>query len=99
MGINRLKGFQLVDGGLSYWPGQGSSDEWGTNYAGHFLIEAQNRGYTLPAGMMDALIRFQKGKANNWVPNSNDFYGGDLSQAYRLYFLALAKKTRNFCNE
>jgi uncharacterized protein YfaS (alpha-2-macroglobulin family) len=92
MGINRLKGFQLVDGGLSYWPGQGSSDEWGTNYAGHFLIEAQNRGYTLPAGMMDALIRFQKGKANNWVPNSNDFYGGDLSQAYRLYFLALAKK-------
>ena len=91
-GINRLKGFQTTDGGLSYWPGQGSSDEWGTNYAGHFLIEAQNAGYTLPAGMFDELIRYQKSKANNWVPNSENFYGGDLSQAYRLYVLALAKK-------
>ncbi|TKC10081.1 hypothetical protein FA048_07690 [Pedobacter polaris] len=91
-GINRLKGFQTTDGGLSYWPGEGSSDEWGTNYAGHFLIEAQNAGYTLPAGMFDELIRYQKSKANNWVPNSENFYGGDLSQAYRLYVLALAKK-------
>ncbi len=91
-GINRLKGFQTTDGGLSYWPGQGNADEWGTNYAGHFLIEAQNAGYTLPVGMMDELVRYQKSKANNWVPNSNNFYGGDLSQAYRLYVLALAKK-------
>ncbi|WP_316767041.1 alpha-2-macroglobulin family protein [Pedobacter frigiditerrae] len=91
-GINRLKGFQTTDGGLSYWPGEGLSDEWGTNYAGHFLIEAQNAGYTLPAGMFEELIRYQKSKANNWVPNSENFYGGDLSQAYRLYVLALAKK-------
>ncbi|RYF09642.1 MAG: hypothetical protein EOO42_23675, partial [Flavobacteriales bacterium] len=35
---------------------------------------------------------YQKSKANNWVPNSENFYGGDLSQAYRLYVLALAKK-------
>lgn len=91
-GINRLRGFQTTEGGLSYWPGEGTADEWGTNYAGHFLIEAQNMGYTLPVGLLDNLIRFQKNKANNWVPNSNNFYGGDLSQAYRLYFLALAKK-------
>ena len=91
-GINRLKGFQTTEGGLSYWPGEGSSDEWGTNYAGHFIIEAQNQGYTIPVGMVDELIRYQKTKANNWVPNSNNFYGGDLSQAYRLYVLALAKK-------
>jgi uncharacterized protein YfaS (alpha-2-macroglobulin family) len=90
--INRLKGFQTVDGGLSYWPGEASADEWGTNYAGHFLIEAQNLGYSLPAGLLDGLIRFQKAKANNWTPNSSNFYGGDLSQAYRLYTLALAKK-------
>ncbi|WP_199140767.1 alpha-2-macroglobulin family protein [Pedobacter sp. ASV12] len=91
-GINRLKGFQTTEGGLSYWPGEGSADEWGTNYAGHFLVEAQNAGYTLPVGLLDELIRYQKSKANNWVPNSNNFYGGDLSQAYRLYVLALAKK-------
>ena len=91
-GITRLKGFQTTEGGLSYWPGEGSADEWGSNYAGHFLVEAQNAGYTLPVGLMDELLRFQKVKATNWAPNSNNFYGGDLSQAYRLYVLALAKK-------
>ncbi|MES2829406.1 MAG: MG2 domain-containing protein [Bacteroidota bacterium] len=91
-GISRLRGFQTPDGGLSYWPGEGSSDEWGTNYASHFLIEAQNNGYGLPLGMFDELIRYQKAKAAAWVPNSDNFYGGDLSQAYRLYTLALAKK-------
>ncbi|RZL17533.1 MAG: hypothetical protein EOO89_07515, partial [Pedobacter sp.] len=40
----------------------------------------------------DGIIRFLKTKASNWVPNSNNFYGGDLSQAYRLYVLALAKR-------
>jgi len=90
--IARLKGFQTVSGGLSYWPGESTADEWGSNYAGHFLVEAQNAGYTLPVGLLDELIRFQKSKANNWVPNSTNFYGGDLSQAYRLYVLALAKK-------
>jgi uncharacterized protein YfaS (alpha-2-macroglobulin family) len=92
LGINRLKGFQVVDGGLSYWPGESTADEWGTNYAGHFLIEAQNKGYSLPVGMLDELLRFERTKANAWAPNSNTFYGGDLNQAYRLYVLALAKK-------
>ena len=91
-GINRLRGFQTPDGGLSYWPGEGSSDEWGSNYAGHFLMEAQNAGYTLPVGMSDELLRYLKTKAAAWVPNSTNFYGGDLSQAYRLYVLALGKR-------
>ncbi len=91
-GINKLKGFQTTDGGLAYWPGNNTADEWGTNYAGHFLIEAQESGYALPVGLYDGLIRYQKSKANNWTPNANNFYGGDLSQAYRLYVLALAKK-------
>lgn len=91
-GIGKLKGFQNTDGGLSYWPGSGDSDEWGTNYAAHFLVESQNTGYTLPVGMFDGIIHFLKNKASNWVPNSNNFYGGDLSQAYRLYVLALAKR-------
>ncbi|RZK79022.1 MAG: hypothetical protein EOO92_10085, partial [Pedobacter sp.] len=92
-GINMLKGFQNTEGGLSYWPGQNTSDEWGTNYAAHFLIEAQSAGYTLPVGMFDQLMRYLKTTASGWVPNSNNFYGGDLSQAYRLYVLALARRT------
>ena len=91
-GIAKLKGFQNTDGGLSYWPGSGDSDEWGTNYAAHFLVESQSMGYTLPVGLFDGLVRYLKNKAANWAPNSNNFYGGDLSQAYRLYVLALAKR-------
>jgi uncharacterized protein YfaS (alpha-2-macroglobulin family) len=90
-GINRLKGFQTSDGGLSYWPGEGQSDEWGTNYAGNFLLEAQAKGYVLPASMLDQWKKYQRNKATTWAPSTTNFYGGDLTQAYRLYLLALAK--------
>lgn len=91
-GINRLRGFQTVDGGLAYWPGGTTADEWGTNYAAHFLVEAQNAGYTIPVGMLDNVLRYLKTKSGSWVPNSSNFYGGDLSQSYMLYVLALARK-------
>jgi uncharacterized protein YfaS (alpha-2-macroglobulin family) len=91
-GINRLRNFQTTDGGLGYWPGASNADEWGSNYAGHFLVEAQNAGYTTPVGMLDELLRYLKAKAANWSPNNTNFYGGDLSQSYRLYVLALAKR-------
>jgi uncharacterized protein YfaS (alpha-2-macroglobulin family) len=50
--INRLNGFRVQNGGLSYWPGWGADDEWGTNYAGHFMLAAQAKGYSLPAGFL-----------------------------------------------
>ncbi|MFB6455450.1 alpha-2-macroglobulin [Chitinophaga sp. Hz27] len=90
-GINKLRSFQTSDGGFAYWPGEPKSDEWGTNYGGHFLVEAQARGYSIPAGLLDGWKKYQKNKANTWAPNTTNFYGGDLTQAYRLYLLALAK--------
>ena len=92
VGINKLRAFQTGDGGLGYWPGATSADEWGSIYGAHFLIESQNAGYSLPVGLLDELLRYLKGKASNWAPNSSNFYGADLTQAYRLYVLALAKK-------
>jgi alpha-2-macroglobulin len=89
--IEKLKNFQRPEGGFSYWPGERESDEWGTNYAGHFLLEAETRGYYVSADMLQSWKNFQRTKANGWVPSSRNFYGGDLSQAYRLYLLALAK--------
>ncbi len=90
-GLGRLQAFQRRDGGFSYWPGGNQSDEWGTNYAGHFLIEAQNNGYFVSDYMLQQWKNFQRGKANSWIPSSTNFYGGDLTQAYRLYTLALSK--------
>ncbi|AWO01017.1 hypothetical protein DLD77_04550 [Chitinophaga alhagiae] len=90
-GINRLKGYQLTDGGMGYWPGASEANEWSTNYAGHFMLEAQARGYTLPPGFLDLWKKYQRNKAVSWSPSSYTYYGGDLVQAYRLYLLAMAK--------
>ena len=87
----KLQNFQRPDGGFSYWPGGNESDEWGSSYAGHFLTEAQNNGYLVSDYMLQQWKNYQRGKANNWFPATDNFYGGDLSQSYRLYTLALAK--------
>lgn len=90
-GIAKLQNFQRPDGGFSYWPGGNESDEWGSNYAGHFLVEAQSNGFLVSDYMMQQWKNYQRGKANSWVATTTNFYGGDLSQSYRLYTLALAK--------
>lgn len=92
--IKRLQRFQTSDGGLSYWPGGYHENEWGTNYAGHFLLEAEALGYSIPSGMKSKWIRFQKNKAINWSNQyaSRKYNGNQLTQAYRLYLLALAEK-------
>jgi uncharacterized protein YfaS (alpha-2-macroglobulin family) len=88
--INRLNGFQLPNGGLSYWPGVGNADDWGTNYAGQFMLAAQAKGYSLPVGFLDGWKRYQKQKALNWAPNPHAYFNEDMTQSYRLYLLALA---------
>ncbi len=88
-GIQRLRGFQNTDGGLGYWPGQFNANEWGTNYAGHFMVEAQNFGYSLPIGFLANWKKFQKNKALSWTSYTEG--SSDFIQAYRLYTLALAK--------
>lgn len=86
--IMRLGGFQVANGGFSYWPGQNYTDDWGTSYAGHFLIEAEKKGYLLPINFKSKWISFQQKEAKNWRLQKQ--YGNDLAQAYRLYTLALA---------
>lgn len=94
-GLNRLLSFQLANGGFSYWPGGSYANDWGTSYAGHFMLKAQELGYTIPIGMKAAWLRYQKSAAKNW--ESASYRGGvyysrhDLLQAYRLYTLAEAE--------
>ena len=88
-GIKRLGFFQRPNGGLSYWIGEGSTNDWGSTYAGHFMIEAEKKGYVLPFAFKSNWVRYQKRVARNWRPNKGG-YSGDLLQAYRLYTLALS---------
>jgi uncharacterized protein YfaS (alpha-2-macroglobulin family) len=90
-GLAKLQNFQRADGGFGYWPGATNADDWSTTYAGHFLLEAQNNGYYVNETSLQNWKGFQRAKANSWAPSTSNFYGGDLSQAYRLYTLALAK--------
>lgn len=88
-GIERLGNFQTFNGGLSYWLGQNTANDWGTSYAGHFMIEAEKKGYVLPLTFMSNWLKYQKQAARNWRPSYQN-YNSDLAQAYRLYTLALA---------
>jgi uncharacterized protein YfaS (alpha-2-macroglobulin family) len=87
-GIQRLGNFQQANGGLSYWPGNSDTDDWGTSYAGHFLIEAEKKGYVLPINFKSKWISYQQKQAKQWRYEKQ--YDNDFAQAYRLYTLALA---------
>lgn len=92
--IRILSSRQTADGGFVYWDGQTHATEWATTYAGHFLIEARNNGYSVSETVLSRWTEFQRRLAQNWMHTSA--YGGyyaigmtELQQAYRLYALAL----------
>jgi uncharacterized protein YfaS (alpha-2-macroglobulin family) len=82
-GISLLRKFQLPSGGFSYWPGSESLSAWGTNYAGHFFLEAERLGYPVPEDMKERWIQFQHSRALSYQDSL-------LTQVLRLYLLALA---------
>lgn len=105
--IQRLGSYQLPNGGFPYWPGQGRVNDWGTSFAGHFLIEAESKGYVLPIGFKSGWVSYQQQIAKQWRSGSGN---SDLAQAYRLYTLALSgnadvasmnrlRETRGLSNE
>ena len=92
-GIKRISKME-ANGGFRYWPESSSSPHsWGTSYAGHFLIEASEKGYFVAQSMMRRWVDFQKTKSKKWKVNrsQNVYYQHQayLDQAYRLYTLAL----------
>ncbi len=88
-GIDRMKSLQQRDGGFPYWPGAEDVDSWATTYAGHFLVEAEQKGYFVPGDMIKRWKKFQRNRAQAWR-KSQEAYSSELIQAYRLYALAVA---------
>lgn len=92
-GLRRLRQFQLPDGGFAYWPGLSAADDWSSIWVGHFLVEADKAGFTLPGGMLAAWKGYMQGAARNHhghVKEGWSMHASQLAQAYRLYVLALA---------
>jgi len=87
--IRRLTRYQISHG-FSYWPTsnyhRGLYNDWGTSYAGHFLLEAKNQGYHVPPSLFNHWLKDAEKNAKK-VNTKNHRY-----QAYRLYLLALSGK-------
>ncbi|MBP5721527.1 MAG: alpha-2-macroglobulin, partial [Bacteroidales bacterium] len=83
--IRRLQSFRRSDGSLSYWPGQSYSSLFGTAYALHFIKEAENAGYAVPADLKKEVIAWLGRKVSD---SKEDF----TARAYGVYALAVAGK-------
>ncbi len=92
-GLHKLRQFQRSSGAFSYWPGEDHVDDWCSVYAGHFMIEAERKGFALPTGMRAKWLDSQRRAARDWSLNDAEGWsrqGSELLQAYRLYVMALA---------
>ncbi len=91
-GISEIRKFQLTSGAMAYWQGMNEPNEWGSTYAGHFLVLAEKKGYSLPGGMKKSLMNFLQTSSLNYEFAKNKYWNNDIMQAYRLYVLALANQ-------
>jgi hypothetical protein len=96
--IAKLQNFQTASGGFSYWTGGNEVADWATSYAGHFMLEAKARGFAIPQQVLDKWVDYQTKTSRTWEPgndsdpNNWNRHGIEMSQAYRLYALAMAGK-------
>jgi alpha-2-macroglobulin len=96
--LQKYQNYQTPMGGFGYWQGDYNPDDWSSSYVGHFLVEAKAKGYTVPTQVYDRWLEYQTKTARSWEPqNTNDpnnwqYHDVQLTQAYRLYTLALAGK-------
>jgi alpha-2-macroglobulin len=87
--INKIVSRQMANGGIALWPGSMQPDNWVTSYAGHFMIEAERKGYSIPQGFRQKWINFQKKTAQEWRFDAR-YKQSANDQSYRLFTLALA---------
>ncbi|MFK7756630.1 MAG: alpha-2-macroglobulin [Flavobacteriales bacterium] len=94
--LTRLRSMQTANGGFNMWPGYSRSNDWVSTYVGHFMIEAEKKGFTLPAQMKQNWLSYQRSTAQSHtegrVYNNHLYSYYDQAQAYRLYTLAVAGK-------
>lgn len=81
--IAKLSENQLYDGSFPYWQG-GDTDIWVTDYTGHFLTEAKERGYYVPEDMYKRVLSFMKKMVRDSEANLSE-------KVYGLYILALGE--------
>lgn len=76
LAIQRLLGMQKSSGGFGLWSNQSPEESWLTVYVTDFLLQARERGYSVPEqNLQNALKRVQRYLRNpRWI---YDEYAGD----------------------
>ncbi|MDD3050354.1 MAG: MG2 domain-containing protein [Candidatus Cloacimonetes bacterium] len=88
-GITTIRKFQTPAGGLGYWQGDNHYHSWTTNYALHFLLEADKQGYFVPKDFLNGLLDWTTSLIKRNFPTNTTEY---TNQVYSLYLLALGQK-------
>jgi uncharacterized protein YfaS (alpha-2-macroglobulin family) len=89
-GIEKLEAMQLREGSFSYWPGESYSNEWGSIYAAHFLVEARKAGYSVADRVYDKMLTYLVN-----LSRVSDISKERLqTRIYALYVLSLAGKAQ-----
>lgn len=84
--IAKLPLFAVSGGGFTYWPGTAAYSSvsfWGTAYAAHFMIEAKEKGYSIPSDLQKNTIKYLRDRIA-----SKDF--STVERAYAAYVLSLS---------
>lgn len=87
--VNKTVSRQMISGGVAFWPGNSQADNWITSYAGHFMIEAERKGYNIPDEFRQKWVSYQKKVSQDWRFDQKFLHSAN-DQAYRLFTLALA---------
>ena len=87
--LKKLQANQMAQGSFSTWPSSAYVNSWSTIYAGHFLLEAERKGYKVPSGTKNRWLKYEKSAASVWRNDqTRSWYM--FEQSYRLFVLALA---------
>ena len=88
--IKFLQSRQIANGGFVYWPGQTDENEWVTSMAGLVLAEASRQGFRIDRDVYNKWQAYQEKKSRDYKYSLNT----DLTQAFRLYSMAIAGKSQ-----
>jgi len=58
--LTALKSFLQSGGGFSFWPGDNTISDWGSSYAGHFLLEAEKKRLCSACRLKSGWLKYQK---------------------------------------
>jgi alpha-2-macroglobulin len=89
-GLEKMAKHQIHNGGFSYWRGYTTVNLWTSVYCTHFLVEASEKGYHIPAAMLEKSISYLKKNGLSGINTEDD--GLLKIQVYQLYVLARAGK-------